>query len=458
MWRLVDLLLVVGAASLIYYKRVTEGGALTGESIRYRSDFVFFAAVSLAIIAGVFGLLRGPRMRLTQTERIVFCALTSYLMFSIIATLISVVVYNLRFDLIGLGNFSKTVLGIALSVVTYVRLQENRALYKWLAAALYLPPAITLVIGAAYLVSPGVYWTVIEDPSTVYTQASLLSDAYRFQGLATNPFHVLISSSVAIGFLWPLMIDRVFKRHLIVASIGFSYIIGLVFLIFWTMTRTGVLVLLFVLACAGILTLYNMKRTALKLLLALPIGVLLIVIAWALMPAEFAEMYTARFYSKDVRVGQWEYYTGGRIEIWKYFAEVAIAHPLGVGFNFEQRFFIDSSYQEKLNPHSVLLMAWMFGGIGGFASMMIAVWAVLRSIVMQIWRGCGAAGFLYYVGAVSGLLGTWIPFWGPSFHDFTHGILFAMVLSGVPATDRIAATTQREPVAVTPRAGRLVAG
>src|SRR5438445_11415663 len=102
-------------------------------------------------------------------------------------------------------------------------------------------------------------------------------------------------------------------------------------------------------------------------------------------------------------------------------------------------------------------MAWMFGGIGGFASMMIAVWAVLRSIVMQIRRGYGAAGFLYYVGAVSGLLGTWIPFWGPSLHDFTHAILLAMVLSGVPAMDRVAAATQREPVAATPRAGRLLA-
>src|SRR5437867_8061262 len=246
MRRAVDVLLIIGAASLIYYKRVTEDGAVTGTSIRYRSDFVFFAAVSVGLLVGLCGLLKRGRINTTQVERVMFGALASYVTFSVSATLMSMVVSNLPFNLIGFANFSKTLLGIALFMVAYVRLKENQRLYKWLAISLYVPPAITLSLGVIYLVSPSLYLTVFEDASTVYSQVSLLSDPYRFQGLASNPFQVLISNFVAISFLWPLMIDRIFKRRLIAAGIGFGYMVGLVFLIFWTMTRTGLIVLLFV--------------------------------------------------------------------------------------------------------------------------------------------------------------------------------------------------------------------
>jgi hypothetical protein len=242
------------------------------------------------------------------------------------------------------------------------------------------------------------------------------------------------------------MIDRVFKRRWIVAATGFSYIVGLVLLVFWTMTRTGLIVLVFVFACAGALALYHGNRNPMKVLVSVPIGGLLVLIAWLLLPGDFSEVYASRFYSKDVTVGQLEYYTGGRADIWTYFTDVAVTHPLGIGFNFEQRFFIDSSYQEKLNPHSALLIAWMFGGVGGCVGVVVAMWAAVRAMRVEIRRGRWTPGFLYYAGAVTGLLGMWIPLLGPNFAEFTHGILFAMVLSGAPATQCATAAVRREPV------------
>ena len=442
--RVVDLLLLVGVASLIYFKRVTEDGALTGASLRYRSDFVFLAAVTLAMLVGVFGLFKGQRIMATKVERVMFCALASYVIFCLVATLMSMGLFGLGFDLIGFSNFSKTILGIALLFVTYVRLKENPQLFKWLAAALYVPPAFALFLGVIYLISPSSYLSAFEDP------LSLLADAHRFQGLTSNPFQLLINNFVAIGFVWPLVIDRVFKRRLIVATTGLSYIIGLVLLVFWTLTRTGLIVVVFVFSCGAALILYHGNRNPLKVVISVAMGVLLILIAWALLPGELTEMYVSRFYSKDVTVGQLEYYTGGRADIWTYFTDVAVAHPFGIGFNFEQRFSIDSSYQEKLNPHSALLIAWMFGGVGACVSVAVAMWAAVRVMRIEIRRGRWTPGFLYYAGAVTGLLGMWIPLLGPNFADFTHAILLAMVLSGVPAIQRATAAGRREPMSANP--------
>ena len=436
MRKVVDGLLILGSASLIYFKRITEagGGAVTSESISYRSDFVFLFAVLLAIVVGAPRFLTRGRLVWTQTEVIVFGALASYLMFCVIATLLSTVIYNLRFDLIGFSNFGKHMLASLLCLVTYLRLKDNPKLYKWLAVAFFVPPAVPLVLGVVYLVSPAMYLALFEDPSAVHTQVSLLSDAYRFQGLASNPFQMLTSGFVAIAFVLPMTVRQAFGRKWRGSTIGFLYVIGLVFLIFWTMTRTGLVMLVFAVVFGSFMALYHLRKDVMRFLVTL-VGALLVVgVAWMLMPEDSAQVYLSRFYSRDVVFGRWEYYTGGRIDIWRYFIEVALDHPLGVGFNFEQKFTIDSSFQERLNPHSGLLMAWMFGGLGGMLSVLVFMGAVLRLIRIEVKRYRMDPGFLYYVGAVTGMIGIWIAWQGPTFSEFTHAILLAMVLHGTPTT------------------------
>src|SRR5438132_13267809 len=109
MRRIVDSLLILGTASLIYFKRITEegGGTVTSESIGYRSDFVFLLAVLLAMVVGMPRFLTRGKLVLTQTEVVVFGAITSYLMFCVVATLLSMATSNLEFDLIGFSNLSK---------------------------------------------------------------------------------------------------------------------------------------------------------------------------------------------------------------------------------------------------------------------------------------------------------------------------------------------------------------
>lgn len=441
MRKIVDLLLILGTASLIYYKRITEetGTTVTIESIGYRSDFVFLLAVLLAIVAGISGVLGRKRIVRTQTEGIVFGAIASYLMFSVTATMLSIITYNLGFDLKGFTNLGKTVLAAALFVVVYVRLRNSARLYRWLVLAFWVPPAVPLVLGVLYLVSPSTYLTFIEVPATGYTQVSLLSDPHRFQGLSSNPFQILGSSLVAIGFLLPMTIRRLFRRRVAAAAIGFSYIGGLMFMIFWTMTRTGLLVLLFGLGFGCFMALYHLRKDLIRFVATLAGLLLLAALAWSVMPEELVEAYVSRFYSKDVVSDRWQYYTGGRIDIWSYFIEIALVHPQGVGFNFEQKFGLDSPFQEKLNPHSALLIVLMFGGFGGFASVVVLMWAVLRSIRHGVKRYRAEPGFLYYVGAVTGVLGIWISWQGPTMSDFTHAILLAMVLRGTPAMAGISA-------------------
>jgi len=263
-------------------------------------------------------------------------------------------------------------------------------------------------------------------------QLSLMSAGDRFQGLTSNPFQMLTSSLVAIGFLLPMTIQRLFRRRVVAAAVGFSYIGGLIFVVFWTMTRTGLLVLLFALGFGCFMALYHLRKDLMRFVATLVGVVLLAGLAWSFMPEDLVEAYVSRFYSRDVVFGKWEYYTGGRIDIWSYFGEVAVYHPQGVGFNFEQKFWLDSSFQERLNPHSALLMVWMFGGLGGFVSVLVFMWGVLRSIRIGVKRYRTERGFLYYIGAVTGVIGIWIAWQGPIFWEFTHAILLAMVLRGAP--------------------------
>lgn len=447
MRKIVDTLLILGTASLIYFKRITEegGGAVTSESIGYRSDFVFLLAVFLAIVVGIPRFLRCGKLVWTQTEAVVFGAIASYLMFCVIATLLSMVMYNLRFNLIGFSNLGKSFLMPTLCLVTYIRLKDNPKLYRWLALACFIPPVVPLVFGVVYLVSPATYLSFFEDQSAVGVQVSLMSGGDRFQGLTSNPFQMLINGFVAIAFVLPMTVRRMFGGKWGGSTIGFVYIVGLIFLIFWTMTRTGLIILLFALVFGCFMAVYHLRKDATRFVATMVGGLLLVGLAWSLMPEDFARSYLSRFYSHDVVVGRLEYYTGGRIELWNYFIEVALEHPMGVGFNFEQKYTIDTSFQEKLNPHSAILIAWMFGGVGGFVSVLVFMWGVLRSIRVGVKRYRTERGFLYYIGAVTGVIGIWIVWQGPTFSEFTHAILLAMVLRGTPGV-----ATKPAPASVSP--------
>lgn len=422
--RVVEGLIIIGTASLIYYRKITDAGALTWASLHYRSEFPFFAGALLGVVVLA---LRWRKLRAAQSstvEKIVFFSLGIYLLSCMNATVLSSVKFHLGFDNRGVANFLKTALAIALLLVTYVHLKDNRAFYQRLAQALYVFPLLPAGLGIIFLASPFVYQHVLGGPSLFSDR-----DPFRFQGLTSNPLQVSLASLVAISFLWPATILTAHRRAWVWTGVGLACVEGLTLVVFWSMARSVLIVLTFLLVLVALTMLRRLRTPFLHYLVTMAVITVLLVSAWRMLSSQYAAELAVRF---DPAVGV------DRLAIWKYYAGVALANPLGVGFNYEQKFLFLNPYQPGINAQNNLLSAWMFGGIFSVLAVLAFLWGVLRATAAGFRRGRSHEDFALYAGTVTAFVSVWTVslFLGTVFTDYGHSILAAMALSGVPQVEK----------------------
>jgi len=421
--RLVELLIIVGTASLIYYQKITEEGTLTWAALRYRSEFPFLAGALLGLVE--LGL-RKQRRRVgqwTAAEKLVFFSLGFYLLSCTNATVLSFVKFHLLFDSRGFANFSKTALAIALLALTYAHAKDNRVFYQWLARALYAFPLLSVALGIVFLVDPSAYRYVLGAPSL------FAGNDPRFQGLTSNPLQVSLGSLVAISFLWPATILSAHRGAWMWSGVGLACIEGLTLVVFWAMARSAVIVLVLLLVLVAPIMLRRLRAPFLHYVAAMVVIALLLFSAWRLLSSQDAAALAWRF---NPAAGV------DRLDIWKYFARVALANPLGVGFNYEQKFLFLNPYQPGINAQNNLLSAWMFGGLFAVIAVLAFLWGCCRAIAAEFTRSAGHEDYALYAGTVTAFLTLWTVslISGLLFADFTHSILAAMVISGVPQAAR----------------------
>jgi len=419
--KIVKFLIIVGAASLIYFQPITEGGEFSLATIRYRSDFVFLAAVGLWVVSRVLGLIRSNQDTRARLTRRVFVWMWLFVMFTTIATLLSLVTYNLWFEILGLSSLVKIVLGLMLAQVVYENLRGDAIFYKWIARALYLSPALVLALGIIYLVNPSML------PSFLREQLALVSYGSRFQGLTSNPGNATLAPLVSLSFVWVMMLHNVVRGKLWAVSVQLLYCIGMTFLIFWSLTRGALITLIFTLGIGGFMTWYCLGGK--KNLLGFPffpavITLVVTMIGWNVLPQELRGAFIDRFSEPDAR-----------LYIWQYYLDVAMSNPLGVGFNYEQMFAPLNPYNPgRLNPHNAWLSTLMYGGIGGLLSMMMSLVTILKLIRIELGKSREQVDMpVLYIGAATALLAMWVGYMfagGVPLTEFTYSILLALVLAG----------------------------
>ena len=413
----VAFLLVVGTASLIYYKKVTEQGVLTIHSITYRSDFVFLAAVGIGLIEWVCRMSWKRVPRLSSVERVVAISLGLYLFACLVASAHADFAYALPFDSKGLANLGKTGLGSLLLLLTLLHLRANPGLFPWLAMALWVSPLASTGLGILFLTSPAAY-------HYVFGNLSLFgSDSVRYQGLTSNPSQVAMSSFVAIAFLWGLVLRGLLRRQWIYAIALLLGTVALAFAVFWSSSRGGVIAMIFVLIFVT-LEMWPHATSRMRIRPAsILIGALLIVaVAWVLLPAGMRNRFEARWVTGDTR-----------IQIWQYFGALAVTNPIGLGFNYERRFEFPNPYQSDINAQNNVLAAGLYGGVLAVWATLLFLWACLHTGRIGLRKSGETMTSPLYVGAVAGFWALWL--WslatGILFPDYTHAILAAMVLAGL---------------------------
>jgi len=423
----IKVLILCGAASLIYYRPVSQHGIMTLHTISYRSDFLFAAAAVVALFAVSARLPRWGS--LSVPERVVAAALALYLASALVATGLSAIRYHLGFDALGLAETLKACLGIILVPITYVLAKSDEGFRRWLNVTLWASPMIPLVLGVLLLARPDVY-------HAAFGSLRLMEpDGYRFQGLTSNPTQLGVSGGVAAAMIWPISLLGIFARRAGGAVAALIYLWGLVFITFWSVSRS-VLIVLMLLLVGGAAVLCRKvlggpgHYAGAALVLAL-IGVLIVLVP----PPHAVATFGSRMQASDLRpmaqssAGDESL---GRPQIWRYFLGVALAHPFGVGFNYEQRYSFKNPFQTHVNAQNNVLAAWMYGGVLSAASLLGVLGGSLWAVPAGFRRARSLMDYVTYLGVVLAFLLVWAVSFasGTPVGDYLHSLLLVLMLVG----------------------------
>jgi hypothetical protein len=325
----------------------------------------------------------------------------------------------------------KNITAVMLCVITYYMIKENEKFYNRLALTLYLPPLVPLIFGIVYVYDSQLYSSMAEliagDDKSLEADLALFAPGYRFQGLASNPAQVALSSLVGISFMQVLMMYSLRKGRYVFSSICLAAIVGMALLILWSMTRAAIIALFAVILSGLSMTLYQMNRGegGVGSYLLWIGGLMSMVVATLfLLPSEVVEELFGRFGEET-----------GRLNLWAYYLDVWFSNPLGVGWNYLQRFVVRGEFDPDrlLNMHNAVLDVVVHAGIGGAICILGFVVTIGNSIRKQLQGRDFQFSATYGLGASSAFVGLWCfsLFGGLPIPEFLHSVVVAMILAGV---------------------------
>lgn len=419
----VEVLILIGAASLIYWTKLIDEGSITP----WRAELPFALAVLMYGLHSFANIICRKRASSWDRDAVaVVLALGAIVTFSYIATYVSLLRYDLWFDSLGLRNLTKLLFGIPLFLVTYRLLVENPSFHRRLALALVLPSVAVSAFAVVLIVAPGLHQGVTD----VLGLPPLVGPGDRFVGFTGNPAQAAYNALVAAAFLLIMSLVSLEQRHYVRGTSQALLVIGMSLLIFWSQTRSAILALGAIVLFSVVGVSASLRQRLIRAVSYLVVSVLLVAVGLILLPGETKAMLMSRVTAEAL------FGSEGRRDVLAYYVGLMPFNPLGLGVNYEQEFVIDLPFEERQNAHSILDI-WVYGGIGAVVATGVLFGVIWRRLLRILGtRGRGGleqgGGLVYHLGSVTAFMGIWVAgiFTGSPLMDLKHPLLLAMVLAG----------------------------
>ncbi len=426
--RLTEGLILVGTASLVYWPTVHRGPVI----VPLRAELPFAIALVLGAIAALWQRRGGAGEPLfaDAEARWTWIALAALLGACVLATGLSWFRYHLWFNALGRETLLKLILNLLVLALIYRALRTNAGLFQNLALAVFLSTLVPLGLGLLIIADPHIHAFL----TGVLRLPPLVSGGVRFQGLTSNPVMQTFESLTGIAFFLILALCALAAGAW--RMIGLASVVGgMGLLVLWSQTRSALIALVCLIAMAVIAGIRVLRRGIGRQALLMVLIALVTFFGWRLLPSISPEVHPQTVLGTRLAEGL---QAGQRLPIYGYYWGLVPSNPLGVGFNYTQKFVVKVTTEEEA-AHSSIFELWMFGGgVAVLAAGAVLVFAGVRAAreLRAMVRREGPAGVtdVSYLAAAIALLSYWIEmtFIGSPFNEMINSVLLAMVLAGIP--------------------------
>lgn len=461
--KITSLFILLGIASLIYWPRVHYEEFI----LPFRYEFLFSIAVLLSGLNLTQQWLNKKisYKQLSKDELEIYFLLFAFIGSVLLGTLISFFRYDIGFNTAGMIILYKHFLGVAIFIIIYRSTKANPKLYKFFSWAFIYPSLIFI---------PFLFFPDLAE------QLGFISDGYRFQGATTNPSTMDLLNIIVFSYCWSLFLYLLIKKEkTFLIILYFLFSVGISSLIFWSQSRSYIVMMFWVIIFIHLYYGIFFKLTAFKIIAYLLLGALLITSSFLLIPTKakdiliFGRIFGETNLNFDYRSSQPQikqphkiaaiqrFFTGlshkkpenrvilkqkinklviqdPRIAMWKHYLPLALSNPLGLGVNYLPRFgyqwadispFVANGI--NLLPPVFIMNLWAYGGIMA----MILMCLLLKKAVFKYKNNFQQIrlepnDLPYKVGVIAALLALWASsiFVGLAIDYLGFWILFALAL------------------------------
>jgi hypothetical protein len=174
--------------------------------------------------------------------------------------------------------------------------------------------------------------------------------------------------------------------------------------------RTYVISIIGVIIIANFLVGAHLKKKQLKTIFAISLGMLLVCLIFLSLSPTIRTSIFGRISFANGSYALYDKSQEPRFATWKYYSALIPKNILGIGLNFEQRFFVRWFLPNgdiwQLTPHSILDL-WVYSGVLGSFAIFYLLWKSLIQIKSLLKKQTNKL-IVYRIGAWTALVSLWI--------------------------------------------------
>ena len=288
---------------------------------------------------------------------------------TILASLINGILEGEYITSLGILDISKCLIALITGLAIY-EFSVREVSFARIAKNIFILMPIIAVGAALYFLISGMNYVPNINEARAGQGGGIIAYGGRLQGLSSNPNIVATTICISISMIIPDLIEKRQKAEK--RFVKLLYAVILISLMLWTGVRAAIVSLVITMG-SYIWLKFKLKRRT--------IGRVLIIVLSFMVAVAVITWITGSFGPLSVMGERLTNSEDGRLWIWRYYSEILIDNPFGLGLGYENIVDVDPTGQNlRLTPHNTFLLAGIYAGLGGLIVNLQYVHLVIKKI------------------------------------------------------------------------------
>lgn len=289
-----------------------------------------------------------------------------FLIMTLLASLLSGIFYDVYYNKVGVMELVLVIISINLGIYVYIYTINSKVFSKTLMRIFLFAPALNFL--AIIAINQGIN-NISGFNDNVGLGEGFIGFGGRFQGFSSNANTTAFLTIIAISLLTPEIFNK--NNSWLKRTFFVAYCLALFIVLIWTGSRGGLLSIIIII----MLSIWFSFSMTINGIINILVTILTCFFAFTIV------MYGSDHFDIFHVLLERLDHEDGRLFLWKYYFEIFLSNPLGLGIGYET--IADSTGIngiDRLPPHNFLLHSAMLAGLPGLIVTLLFIYLIFSKV------------------------------------------------------------------------------